>query len=60
MIATKDELILDLVKTNRQTPGETMTAQTYREEGKYSVQMCRSKFDTWNNARKAAGIYRER
>lgn len=55
---TKDELILDMKKTNQRTEGETMTSTTYSEEGKYDRHHARRRFGTWKNAKATAGIYK--
>ena len=54
-----DDILEDLIKTNRRTNGETISKQQYREHGNYNVKTPVRHFGTWNNAKQRAGVYAE-
>jgi hypothetical protein len=55
---TKDDLLMDMVKTNRRTPGETMTSLEYTEHGEYDRHHATRRYGSWEEAKAAAGIYK--
>jgi len=56
---TEDDLLMDLIKTNRSTEGETMTQKQYEKHGDYNPWQAVNRFGSWNNARASAGIYQD-
>jgi len=54
-----DEILEDLIKTNRRTDGITISKEQYREHGSYSVKTPVRHFGTWNKAKERAGVYGE-
>lgn len=56
---TEDQLLTDLIKTNRRTEGETISREQHMEEGEYNPWQVESYFGSWNEGKKTAGVYRE-
>lgn len=56
---TEDDLLKDLIKTNRSTDGESMTQKQYEKHGDYNPWQAANKFGSWNEARASAGIYKD-
>jgi|APHM01.1.fsa_nt_gi hypothetical protein len=54
---TKDRLILDMVETNRETEGKTITQNQYEKHGKYNPWQARNRFGSWSEAKASAGVY---
>lgn len=57
---TEDDLLKDLIKTNRRTDGDTMTQKQYQKHGDHNPWQAANRFGSWNQARAAAGIYKDR
>lgn len=55
---SNDDLLMDLIKTNRRTDGETMTQEQYKKHGEYNPWQATSKYGTWTKAKTTAGIYK--
>jgi len=56
---TEDDLLKDLIKTNRETDGETMTQKQYEQHGDNNPWQAVNRFGSWNEARARAGIFKE-
>jgi len=56
---TEDRLLMDLIKTNKKTEGETLTKKQYEKQGNYNPWQATNKFGSWNEAKASAGIYKE-
>lgn len=56
---TEDRLLMDLIETNRETSGETMTKKQYKKHGDYNPWQASNRFSSWNEAKAAAGIYKQ-
>jgi len=56
---TEDELLMDLIKTNRRTDGDSLTKEQYEKHGEHNPWQAANRFNTWNEARASAGIYKE-
>lgn len=56
---TEDRLLMDMIKTNRRTEGETMTQKQYETHGKYNPWQAANRFGSWNEAKASAGIYKK-
>lgn len=56
---SEDRLLMDLIKTNRQTEGETMTQEQYERHGKYNPWQAANRFGSWKEAKTSAGIYKK-
>lgn len=56
---TEDRLIMDLIKTNRRTDGETTTRKQYNRHGKYNSWQAANRFGSWREAKATAGIYKK-
>lgn len=57
--ATEDDLLMDLIKTNRRTDGETMSKKQYEKHGEYNPWQAVNKFGSWYDAKTSAGIYKK-
>jgi hypothetical protein len=57
---TEDRLLMDLIKTNRRTEGETLTKKQYEKDGDYNPWQAANKFGSWKEAKTSAGVYREK
>lgn len=55
---SEDDLLLDLIKTNRRTEGETLTKKQYLKHGDYNPWQAVNRFGSWHNAKASAGIYK--
>lgn len=56
---SEDTLLKDLIKTNRETEGETITKKQYEEKGDYNPWQAANRFGSWNEAKASAGVYGE-
>jgi len=56
---TEDDILLDLIKTNRRTEGETLTKKQYKEHGEHNPWNAVNRFNTWNEAKQTAGVYKD-
>ncbi len=56
---TRDDLLMDLIKTNRETEGETITKKQYEKHGEYNPWQAVNRFNSWHNAKASAGVYKE-
>jgi len=56
---TEDDLLMDLIKTNDRTDGETITKKQYKKHGDYNPWQARNRFGSWNEAKASAGVYKE-
>jgi len=56
---TEDDLLMDLIKTNRSTDGDTITRQQYKRHGDHNPWQAVNRFGSWREARAAAGVFRE-
>lgn len=56
---TEDDLLMDLIKTNKETDGKTMTRKQYEKNGDYNPWQAVNRFGSWREARASAGVYAE-
>lgn len=56
---TEDDLLRDLIKTNKSTEGETMTQKQYEKHGDNNPWQAVNRFGSWNEAKATAGIYKK-
>lgn len=54
---TEDDIIFDIAKADEQVEG-SLTAREYDNIGRYNSDQARNRFDTWNKAKKQAGVQR--
>lgn len=54
---TEDNLLLDLIKTNNETEGKTITKEEYKEHGDYNPWQAANRFGSWKEAKTSAGVY---
>jgi len=55
---TEDDLLMDLIKTNRRTEGETMSKKQYEKHGDNNPWQAVNRFGSWEEAKATAGIYK--
>lgn len=56
---TEDQLIKDLILTNRETDGDTITRKQYKHHGEYNPWQAVNRFGSWREARATAGVFRQ-
>lgn len=56
---TEDDLIMDLIQTNRSTDGDTITRKQHEKHGEYNPWQAVNRFGSWRQARATAGVFRE-
>jgi len=56
---TEDRILMDMIKTNRRTDGDTITRKQYEKHGDYNPWQAVNRFGSWREARAKAGVFRE-